>query len=59
MLEVIVFAVVLVFAQIVGEFIMMGLIMSEPFMKYYTKKIIKTMKDMEKTMFDLKEEEES
>ena len=53
MLEVIVFAVVLVAAQIVGGFVIMNLMMSEKFMKYYTKKMMKLMKDLEEDLDDL------
>lgn len=44
MLDMIVFAVIFVAVQMIGGFIMMNLIMSEPFMKMYFKKMIKLMK---------------
>lgn len=56
MLEIIVFAVVLVAAQIIGGFVIMNLMMSEKFLKYYTKKMIKLMKDFNEEFDDIMKE---
>ena len=56
MLEIIVFAVALVAAQIIGGFAMLALMMNEKFIKYYTKKMIKLMKNLEKDLEDIEEE---
>jgi hypothetical protein len=47
MLELIVFALVLVVAQMVGGILLMTILLSEKFIKYYTKKFVKTMKGLE------------
>jgi hypothetical protein len=46
MLEMAVFAVVFVIAQIISGLLIMKLMTSERFMKYYTKKSIKLVKDV-------------
>lgn len=46
MLEMVVFALVLVGAQIVGGFIMMSIMMSKPFMKYFMKYYMKLVKEL-------------
>jgi len=56
MLEVIVFALVLVGAQMVGGLILMSVLMSEKFLKHYSKKVLKTMKNMEQFYEELAEE---
>lgn len=52
MLEVIVFAVVLVLAQMIGGFAMMHIMMTKGFMKRYTKKMAKMMEEIQEEMLD-------
>ena len=53
MLEVVVFAVVLVLAQLVSGFIIMGLFLNEKFIKYYMKKMAKLMKGLEEDLEEI------
>lgn len=57
MLEVIVFAVVLVAAQIIGGFAIMSLMMNEKFIKHYTKKMFKVMVDLNEELDEMMKEE--
>lgn len=53
MLEIIVFAVVFVAAQVLAGFVIMNIVMSEKFIKYYTKMMFKVMSDLEKEFENL------
>lgn len=61
MLEVIVFAVVLVAAQMLGGFAMMHIMFSRGFMKYYTKKMTKMVEEIQEEMMEehFKKDEEA
>lgn len=50
MLEVIVFAVVLVVAQMLAGFAMMHIMFSKGFMKYYSKKMMEIMEGVQEEM---------
>lgn len=52
MMEVIVFAVVLVVSQVLAGFAVMHIMMSKGFMKYYTKKMMKMMEEIQEEMLD-------
>jgi hypothetical protein len=58
MLEMVVFALVLVIAQIAGGFIMLNILMSEKFMGYYMKKTMKIMGSTESYYEDLFKDED-
>ena len=56
MLELIVFALVLVTAQVVAGFVMLGIMFSDKFVKYYAKKAMKMAQtlteEMEKNLYE-------
>ena len=52
MLEIVLFAMALVVSQIIGGLIIMDLMMSEKFVKRYTKKMMKIMKEVEDDMYE-------
>jgi hypothetical protein len=56
MLELIVFALVLVAAQTVGGFVMLSIIFSDKFAKYYAKKMVRMtnviQEEMEENLFE-------
>lgn len=56
MLNIMVFALVLVGAQILGGIVVMFILMSKPFMKWYVKKVKHMTKDLQEFYVDLFEE---
>lgn len=56
MLEMIVFAVTLVAAQILGYFIMMKVVFSKGFLKKYSKKYMELVEELTEEMFEKDEE---
>lgn len=56
MMEMVVFAITLVTAQLIAGIAMMAVFMSKPFIKYYYKKIIRLVKDIEEMVEEMEEE---
>lgn len=46
MLDMLMFAVIFTVVQVIGGFIVFGLMMSKPFMKMFTKKYVSLAKDL-------------
>jgi hypothetical protein len=53
MLEMLMFAVIFTVVQVIGGFIVMGLMMSKPFMKMFIKKYTSLAKDLMEEMDEL------
>lgn len=53
MLDMLMFAVIFTVVQVIGGLIVMGLMMSKPFMKMFTKKYVNLAKDLMNEMEDL------
>lgn len=58
MLEMMVFAVTLVVANMLAFVVLMAMMFNERFIKWYMKKVFKLMKDSEKMLEELEEEME-